>query len=412
MTKNTAEVASLDATNINDIYYRGCTFLVKQINTTSAEQLLRGMEVVIPGLKNKILFLFDDKTGLISEVVVLLDGIPTDETLRSDYLPLSLSDYKGMENLIIYTAAKAVCNELTTAGVVSPITDLNTNPSNTSNTKILKLVEVSGKKLTSSLLDDQSYPRLARVFKPVILESKEKVETESTQNLQLNKKFEEQSVPIKEMTREEYTSSEHYLKQKQEFELRAETNRAFENKISKESKEFQEEREREFTLYIDVTEEEMKSWPRLDTKEKIQQEMELGRQWWRTHNISESESELSDSSEWSNEEKADKETVRNVLKTLKQQNSIAKSSTKNHEESTEDNWLSTLVKKISKNVLLLLNYERSALPIKNITAMQEIMNGKDMPESNSLNEATVKSEQTYKRSLEFKGSDHENLDNL
>lgn len=44
--------------------------------------------------------------------------------------------------------------------------------------------------------------------------------------------------------------------------------------------------------------------------------------------------------------------------------------------------------------------------------MQEIMNGKDMPESNSLNEATVKSEQTYKRSLEFKGSDHENLDNL
>lgn len=412
MTKNTAEVASLDATNINDIYYRGCTFLVKQINTTSAEQLLRGMEVVIPGLKNKILFLFDDKTGLISKVVVLLDGIPTDETLRSDYLPLSLSDYKGMENLIIYTAAKAVCNELTTAGVVSPITDLNTNPSNTSNTKILKLVEVSGKKLTSSLLDDQSYPRLARVFKPVILESKEKVETESTQNLQLNKKFEEQSVPIKEMTREEYTSSEHYLKQKQEFELRAETNRAFENKISKESKEFQEEREREFTLYIDVTEEEMKSWPRLDTKEKIQQEMELGRQWWRTHNISESESELSDSSEWSNEEKADKETVRNVLKTLKQQNSIAKSSTKNHEESTEDNWLSTLVKKISKNVLLLLNYERSALPIKNITAMQEIMNGKDMPESNSLNEATVKSEQTYKRSLEFKGSDHENLDNL
>lgn len=259
MTKNTAEVASLDATNINDIYYRGCTFLVKQINTTSAEQLLRGMEVVIPGLKNKILFLFDDKTGLISKVVVLLDGIPTDETLRSDYLPLSLSDYKGMENLIIYTAAKAVCNELTTAGVVSPITDLNTNPSNTSNTKILKLVEVSGKKLTSSLLDDQSYPRLARVFKPVILESKEKVETESTQNLQLNKKFEEQSVPIKEMTREEYTSSEHYLKQKQEFELRAETNRAFENKISKESKEFQEEREREFTLYIDVTEEEMKS---------------------------------------------------------------------------------------------------------------------------------------------------------
>ena len=52
------------------------------------------------------------------------------------------------------------------------------------------------------------------------------------------------------------------------------------------------------------------------------------------------------------------------------------------------------------------------MPIKNITAMQEVMNSKDTPESNSLYEAPLKSEQTYKRSLEFNGSEHENLDNL
>ena len=328
-TKNTTEVASNDATNINNIYYRGCTFLVKQVNTTSAEQLLRGTEVVIPGLKNKILFLFDYKTGLISKIVMLLDGIPTDETLKSDYLPLSLSDYKSMENLMVYTIVKATRNELTTVGVVIPATDLNTNPSNTSNTIILKLVEVSGKKLTSNLLDDQSYTYLARVFKPVILESEEKVETESTQNVELNKKVEEQFVPIKEMTQEEYELSEYYLNQKQELELRAKS-------FWKTFKEYQEDQLKRAIFYLNATDEEIRSQPRLDTKEKIKQEI----RWVKAHSTNRSyepDSEFSDSSELNNEEKVDRELVRNVFKTLKQQKLAAESFTKNHEENTEDN---------------------------------------------------------------------------
>jgi len=196
-------ITSLNAIDIHDIYYRERIFLIKQTSELSglvsdsktllisADQLVRGVEIAVPGVQYTIFYTIDDSSDSLPKIIALDFSIPTEETLAECFHTLPLDSYKSVENLTVCTLAKALRGELTAGGIIHPITEFNIKAPGTGELGVMELVKLDGQKLAGMIVNEQSYDILSRIFNIDVKEFEEGIEGQSRWTLRSHKSIEE-----------------------------------------------------------------------------------------------------------------------------------------------------------------------------------------------------------------------------
>lgn len=296
--------------------------------------------------------------------------------------------------------------------------NLNIQLPNVSTVEVVELTQFDGKELTKKILNGQSYDNIVRVLDINTHNSTEKLEFADTRNLSL----------VRNIKKPILTSIEDLMKSKAKPTVKEDC------KINAEEKpeapntrvlRSQTKVEQQFTASTKETGAEKKQESSVDKKmykfvNKLGKDDPKTWQYWfarEPERPSKQKLEIKyaavddifDDESVSILQEADNQTLNQALKT---ESLIIKSQPKSYKDEDASNWLYNLVTNTTKNAELISNYENGLSILKRTDFIVNLANSINAINTDGLGETQLNIKTTGKRSLEFNGSDHENVDNL